>query len=47
MADYWGVLFSPTTWKQFVEAGSDTYGLRERYWKPIQQIKLAIILFAM
>ena len=33
MADrkYWMVLFSPTTWREFLDAGASVYGLSDRY----------------
>jgi hypothetical protein len=33
-------LFTGTTWEEFLAAGGDVSGFRERRWKTVQQMKL-------
>jgi hypothetical protein len=37
--DYWVVLFTGTTWQEFLSAGGDTMGFRNTRWNYIQKIK--------
>jgi hypothetical protein len=36
---YWLDLFTGTTWKEFLAAGGEVSGFRERRWKTVQQMK--------
>jgi predicted RNA-binding protein len=36
---YWLDLFTGTTWEEFLAAGGEVSGFRERRWKTVQQIK--------
>ena len=36
---YWLNLFSPKTWEEFVESGSNLSGFRESRWKTVQKVK--------
>jgi len=36
---YWLDLFTGTTWEEFLAAGSEVSGFRERRWKTVQQMK--------
>jgi len=36
---YWLDLFTYTTWQEFLKAGGQTSGFRERRWKTVKQIK--------
>ena len=37
--DYWVVLFTGTTWQEFLDAGANVVGFRNTRWNYIQQIK--------
>ncbi len=37
--NYWLDLFTGTTWEEFLAAGGEVSGFRERRWKTVQQIK--------
>jgi len=37
--NYWLDLFTGTTWQEFLDAGSEVSGFRERRRKTVQQIK--------
>jgi hypothetical protein len=39
MRQYWLDLFTGATWQEFLDAGGDISGFRERRWKIVQQIK--------
>lgn len=41
---YWLDLFTGKTWKEFLDAGGDVTGFRERRWNLVQQIKPGDIL---
>ena len=36
---YWLDLFTGTTWEEFLAAGGEVSGFRERRWKTVQQMK--------
>jgi predicted RNA-binding protein len=36
---YWLDLFTGTTWKEFLAAGGEVSGFRERRWKTVQQME--------
>jgi hypothetical protein len=36
---YWLDLFTGTTWEEFLAAGGEISGFRERRWKTVQQMK--------
>jgi predicted RNA-binding protein len=36
---YWLDLFTGTTWDEFLAAGGDVTGFRERRWRSVQQMK--------
>jgi EVE domain len=36
---YWLDLFTGTTWEEFLAAGGEDSGFRERRWKTLQQMK--------
>jgi hypothetical protein len=36
---YWLDLFTGTTWQEFLDAGGEVTGFREKRWKTVQQIK--------
>jgi hypothetical protein len=38
--NYWLILFSETTWQEFLNAGAQISGFREGRWKALQQIRL-------
>ena len=38
--NYWLDLFTGTTWQEFLDAGGDVSGFREKRWKTVQQIKV-------
>lgn len=42
MADrnYWLDLFTPTTWKEFIDAGATASGFRESRWNILQKVKV-------
>lgn len=44
MADYWIDLFSAQTWSEFLEAGADVSGFRERRWSAVRRLKVGDIL---
>jgi predicted RNA-binding protein len=37
--NYWLDLFTGTTWEEFLSAGGEVSGFRERRWKAVQRIK--------
>jgi EVE domain len=37
--NYWLDLFTGTTWEEFLAAGGEVSGFRERRWKTVQQMK--------
>jgi predicted RNA-binding protein len=37
--NYWLDLFTGTTWKEFLDAGAEVSGFRERRWKTVQRMK--------
>jgi hypothetical protein len=37
--NYWLDLFTGTTWQEFLTAGANVSGFRERRWRIVQQIK--------
>jgi hypothetical protein len=38
--NYWLNLFTGSTWREFLDAGGDTSGFREKRWRMVQQIKV-------
>ncbi len=38
--NYWLNLFTGSTWQEFLDAGGDTSGFREKRWRMVQQIKV-------
>jgi predicted RNA-binding protein len=39
MRNYWLVLFTGTTWDEFLKAGANVAGFRESKWTTVQKIK--------
>jgi hypothetical protein len=37
--NYWLDLFTGTTWQEFLDAGAEVSGFRERRWKAVQRVK--------
>jgi len=44
MPAYWLDLFSARTWQEFLDAGADVSGFREKQWAAVQRIKVGDLL---
>jgi len=44
MPDYWLDLFSGRTWEEFLQAGGEVSGFRERRWAAVSRIKVGDVL---